>query len=429
MRVRSRQIAVGAVLALAVSGLSALTAPTVSAEPCGGLGGPGSSPLFGSSGSAGMSGKNPQGPQGPLPRITGNTQSIAWVTGPQSVNNTYNDLAMSGTDLGISWDNGAGQILMAFGDTFGDCSSGNAQWRSNALFRSDKASTNLAQGIEIGPADPADNTSGAVVRAGSPNYAAEIISSAKLPSVEDTTIPTAAIAIGNTQYINYMSVQSWGTPGRWVTNYSATAKSTDNGQNWSTDPKTIRVNKGVTIPGFTNVHESQGKFQQSAYVLGRDGEYLYQFGTPNGRFGDAFVSRVAPNDIENLDAYEYSTQDPDPTKQWSKNIGDTVAIVKGPGQRDVGCVERLPRPLRDDVRGRELSHLGRAHCRQSRGAVECAEDHPRRQSDRRRHLRAVHSPDVERKRPVLHCFSVVGLQRAAVEDEPRCVEVILIAVK
>ena len=196
MRVRSRQIAVGAVLALAVSGLSALTAPTVSAEPCGGLGGPGSSPLFGSSGSAGMSGKNPQGPQGPLPRITGNTQSIAWVTGPQSVNNTYNDLAMSGTDLGISWDNGAGQILMAFGDTFGDCSSGNAQWRSNALFRSDKASTNLAQGIKIGPADPADNTSGAVVRAGSPNYAAEIISSAKLPSVEDTTIPTAAIAIG-----------------------------------------------------------------------------------------------------------------------------------------------------------------------------------------------------------------------------------------
>ena len=86
----------------------------------------------------------------------------------------------------------------------------------------------------------------------------------------------------------------------------------------------------MTIPGFTNVHESQGKFQQSAYVLGRDGKYLYQFGTPNGRFGDAFVSRVAPNDIENLDAYEYSTQDPDPTKQWSKNVGDTVAIVKGP---------------------------------------------------------------------------------------------------
>ncbi|MCX6490739.1 MAG: DUF4185 domain-containing protein, partial [Rhodococcus sp.] len=215
MRLRSRHIAVGAVLALAVSGLSALTAPTVSAEPCGGLGGPGSSPLFGSSGSAGMSGKNPQGPQGPLPRITGNTQSIAWVTGPQSVNDTYDNLAMSGTDLGITWDNGAGQILMAFGDTFGDCSSGNAQWRSNALFRSDNASTNLSQGITIGPADPANTTSGAVVRANNPRYAAEIISSAKLPSVEDTTIPTAAIAIGNTQYINYMSVQSWGTPGRW----------------------------------------------------------------------------------------------------------------------------------------------------------------------------------------------------------------------
>lgn len=316
MRARSRRIAVGAVLTLAVGGLSALTAPTVSAEPCGGLGGPGSSPLFGSSGSAGGPSKNPRGPQGPLPAISGNAQSVAWVTGPVSPNSTYDRYAISGTDLGISWDNGSGQTLMAFGDTFGNCSSSDAQWRSNVLMRSDD--TNLADGITVTDAVQTDG----------PNYASQVIPSLKLPKVEDTTIPTAAISIGGTQYMNYMSVRTWGDPGRWVTNFSAVAVSSDNGQTWATAPTSIRANTGITIPGFENAHESQGKFQQSAYALGNDGEYLYQFGTPNGRFADAFVARVKPADILDLTKYEYSTKDP--AKQWSSNIGDSFPIVRGP---------------------------------------------------------------------------------------------------
>ncbi len=326
MRTRSRQIVVGAVLTLVASGLSVMSAPMATAEPCGGIGGPGSSPLFGSSGSAGGGpGKDPRGPQGPLPMINGNSTSVAWVTGPRSENDTYDRFGVSGTDLGISWDNGSGQSLMAFGDTFGNCSLPDTQWRSNVLMRSDD--NNLADGITVDPGVPGDSTSGAVVAPSDPNFATEVIPTLGIAGVEDTVIPTAAIAIGNTQYMNYMSVRSWGAPGRWVTNFSAIATSTDNGQTWSTAPETIRVNAGVTIPGIEQVEESNGKYQMNAYVEGQDG-YIYQFGTPNGRFGAAFLARVLPQDILDLTKYEYSTQDP--AEPWSTDVARSAAVVPEP---------------------------------------------------------------------------------------------------
>lgn len=324
MRVRTRQLAVGAVLTLVASGLAIVSSPTASAEPCGGIGGPGSSPLFGSSGSAGGGPqKDPRGPQGPLPAISGVAQSVAWVTGPLSPNDTYDRFGISGTDLGIAWDNGAGQTLMAFGDTFGNCSVSGSQWRSNVLMRSND--TNLADGITVGPGVPGDPTSGAVVQPA--GFASEVISSLDLAGVEDTVIPTAAISIDNVQYMNYMSVREWGAPGRWVTNFSAIATSADNGQTWRTAPETIRVNAGITIDGLPQVDESHGKYQMNAYAEGQDG-YIYQFGTPNGRFGDAFVSRVKPEQILDLTKYEYSTQDP--AKPWSTKVSDSVSPIKAP---------------------------------------------------------------------------------------------------
>ncbi|MFC8181320.1 DUF4185 domain-containing protein [Rhodococcus sp. NPDC057297] len=324
MRARTRQMAIGAVLTLAASGLTVLSSPTASAEPCGGIGGPGSSPLFGSSGSAGGGPeKNPRGPQGQLPSISGNATSVAWVTGPLSPNNTYDRFGISGTDLGISWDNGSGQTLMAFGDTFGNCSVTGAQWRSNVLLRSDDK--NLADGITVTDGVPGDSTSGAVVEPA--GFASEVVPSLGVAGVEDTVIPTAAISIGDVQYMNYMSVRSWGAPGRWVTNFSAIAMSRDNGQTWQTAPATIRVNAGITIPAFPQVEESNGKYQMNAYAKGQDG-YIYQFGTPNGRFGAAFVARVKPEEILDLTKYEYSTQDQ--AKPWSTNVADSKSVVTEP---------------------------------------------------------------------------------------------------
>ena len=102
---------------------------------------------------------------GPAAAIAGPTTTIVnWVNGPSSPNNTYTRFAISGADLGIMWDNGQtglnDQVLMAFGDTFGDCSVSGQQWRSNTLFRS--ADRNLSDGMSV--PDPAYGN----VYAGSP---------------------------------------------------------------------------------------------------------------------------------------------------------------------------------------------------------------------------------------------------------------------
>ena len=92
-----------------------------------------------------------------------------------------------------------------------------------------------------------------------------------------------------------MSVTQWGAPGQWTTNYSAIAYSEDNGENWNVAPNTVRYNQ----PWSGNQN-----FQQSAFVRPGDG-YVYSYGTPNGRQGAAYVSRVAEKDILDLTKYEY----------------------------------------------------------------------------------------------------------------------------
>ena len=60
------------------------------------------------------------------------------MTGPHSPNDTIKRFAITGTDLGIMWDNGDpvnNQVLMAFGDTIGYCSVKGKQWRYNVMFR------------------------------------------------------------------------------------------------------------------------------------------------------------------------------------------------------------------------------------------------------------------------------------------------------
>ena len=322
------RVAMIAALALTASALvTTRSAPPAAASPCGN-GGTGSSQLgssgsstgsLGSSGSNGLGSSNVPnwGPQGPLvPFVNVSTRTVGWVTGPLSVNRTFSRFGISGTDLGISWDNGSGQTLMAFGDTFGNCNTGGQQWRHNVLLRTDD--DRLADGIRVPDGVAGDVHSGSVIAAGQPDFAQELIPAVGVDYIEVTTIPTAAIAIerpggGFRQYINYMSVRSWGTAGNWVTNFSAIAYSDNNGQTWTTDQSTIRVNSPLTVPlppPFPEVQYNNGKFQQSAYTRGRpddaaEREYVYQFGTPNGRFGAGFLARVKPEDILSLDRYQY----------------------------------------------------------------------------------------------------------------------------
>ncbi|MET4164390.1 MULTISPECIES: DUF4185 domain-containing protein [Gordonia] len=336
----SVRLALAGVIAFSGTAIALTTGAGVAhAAPCGnastgssflGFGSSGSSGSSGSAGSSGSSNIPNPGPQAPLvPYVGAKSRTVGWVTGPLSANRTFSRFGIGGTDLGVAWDNGRGQTLMAFGDTFGNCNAPRQQWRHNVLLRTDD--DNLANGLSVPDGRAGDVTSGSVIAPGQPNYAQELIPSVGISNVEVTTIPTAAISLphgdGFRQYINYMSVRSWGSPGNWVTNFSAIAHSDDNGQTWVTDQDTILVNAPVSLrlPGeFRPVEFNNGKFQQNAYVRGRPGtpeaDYVYQYGTPNGRFGAAFLARFKPDDILKLDAYEYWAGK---SRGW---VGDIAAI-------------------------------------------------------------------------------------------------------
>ncbi|TSD98716.1 DUF4185 domain-containing protein [Gordonia rubripertincta] len=313
-----------------------LTAGTGIAEaaPCGNSGA--GSSLLGT-GSSGSTNAPAAGPQGPLPVYNGNISKVlSWVTGPRSNNNTYDRFGISGTDLGIAWDNGRGQTLMAFGDTFGNCTAVGQEWRHNVLLRTNDDDFSDGK-ITIPNGVAGDENSGTVIR-GRANYAEELIPSLGISNIEVTTIPTAAISLphgsGFRQYINYMSVRSWGSAGNWITNYSGIAYSDNNGQTWTSDPDTILINAPIDLelPGnLRAIDVNNGKFQQNAYMRGRPGtdeeDYIYQFGTPNGRFGAAFLARFKPEDILDLGRYEYWSGERIGWVDSISDIHDTEGVV------------------------------------------------------------------------------------------------------
>ena len=222
------------------------------------------------------------------------TALVGWVTGPDSPNNTIQKFAITGTDLGIMWDNGNPanhQVLMAFGDTNGYCGIPGKQWRYNTLMRSSDGA--LSKTISVQNGVPNNNFSGSPVW--KEGISKQIINSINRAPDETGIIPTAGTSVGGNQYVNFMSIRDWDNPGSWSTNFSAIAMSSDNGETWGVYPGTIRTPDG-----------GNEKFQMGAFVKPGPGDpYLYSFGTPNGRGGSAFVSRVPPNLVPDLTKYEY----------------------------------------------------------------------------------------------------------------------------
>ncbi|QBJ95089.1 DUF4185 domain-containing protein [Rhodococcus sp. ABRD24] len=266
-------------------------------------------------------------PNGALPVLTGRTKALEMVTGPGSPNKSIERFSVSGTDLGIMWDNGkTGEdraAMMLFGDTVGDCDLPGDQWRSNVLFRS--SDTGLADGMRIddSPLAPAP-----------PNFSKQVIKGlisngpGEPFNPEFTVIPTGGVAVDGVQYVRWMSVRSWDTPGEWTTNYSGLAISTDNGDNWTTDIATVRVN--IPVPGLPAgvpaLSSENANWQMSAFVPDRGDGYVYEFGTPSGRSGSARLARVPANPADMVDPskYEYRT-----ATGWSPNIADAVTVIGG----------------------------------------------------------------------------------------------------
>lgn len=248
----------------------------------------------------------------PGAQLSGSTKFVDWVTGNFPPNDTFNRYGIWGTDVGTMWDNGIpddpstpineNQVLIAFGDTFGGPNM-TGTWRLNTLFRS--PDRDLSNGMAV----PGGQWLNGNMFGGSPlweeTYARQIILPERLPKglpTGVTLIPTAGISVptpgtrfGATQYVSFMSVKQWGAAGQWSTNYSAIAYSEDNGENWYVAPQSVRTNS--PIGGNKN-------FQQAALVRPGDG-FVYSYGTPNGRQGQAYISRVAEADILNVTKYEY----------------------------------------------------------------------------------------------------------------------------
>ena len=253
-------------------------------------------------------------PQSDLPP---GTAVVGWVTGPDSPNKTIANFAVTGTDLGIMWDNGDpanNQVLMAFGDTKGFCQIPGEQWRYNVLMRS--SDRTLANTIAIGGGAAGNRYAGAPVWR--PGIAKQIVNTINAAPQETGIIPTAGVGFGGKQFLNFMSIKKWDGDGAWTTNYSALAVSTDNGETWGVYPGTLRTPQA-----------GNEKFQMGAFLKPGPGDpYLYTYGTPSGRGGSAYVARVAPAVVPDLTKYEYWSSD---ANAWvPANPAAATVVIPGP---------------------------------------------------------------------------------------------------
>ena len=251
------------------------------------------------------------------PQLSASTKFVSWVTGnhvylDKTKANTVDRFQVYGTDVGTMWDNGMvddpdtpeneHQVLIAVGDTFGGPNM-TGRHIYNTLFRS--SDDDLSDGITIPNGEWFNGNMFGGAPLDAPTRARPIINRPSWLPGSVTLIPTAGISVptevtedtpfGTIQYVSFMSVKRWGAAGRWSTNYSAIAYSTDNGENFTVARGSVRNNS--FFGGNKN-------FQQSAFVEGDDG-YIYMYGTPNGRQGAAYLARVAPEDILNTSKYEY----------------------------------------------------------------------------------------------------------------------------
>ena len=211
--------------------------------------------------------------------VAGRGHMVARITGPGSINDTVGKYNIVGTDLGILWDNGHNEILAAFGDTqsFNGWSLLRGELfhiRSNVLLRS--RDRNLSDGMTF------------TGHAGPPGHARRLMKASRR---DITIVPTGGVSVKGKQYMGMQAVNLWGDAGRWQTRYGALAVSNNNGRTFK------------RITAYRPNYKGNRKFQQTAMM--KDGGYVYVYGTPSGRHGAVYLTRVPEAKIENLGAYEY----------------------------------------------------------------------------------------------------------------------------
>ncbi|MCV7194695.1 DUF4185 domain-containing protein [Mycolicibacterium brumae] len=288
-----------------------------------------------------------------------------WITGNGSGSGPTDGWWVAGTDLGIMWDsgytlNGKPVVYTLFGDTFQDTGM-KGDWRNNVLFRT--TDTDLTNGITFDDAiilpggDVTQGTWWHPLAPGQRVGAGQIIrvpDDSRFTGTTYTLIPTAGIAVPDardangepvgtgpngavqdsdmTQYATVMSVKKWGDPGKWTTNWSAIAVSTDGGKTWNVDPTTIRYASGNDANWQQNALVYGDPKDDQSYVHNAAGEktnerYVYVYGTPAGRQGSAYLARVPEKDITELDKYEYYAGGTSPEQgTWTTDQSKAVVV-------------------------------------------------------------------------------------------------------
>lgn len=237
---------------------------------------------------------------------------IAQLTGPGAINDTEK-VAVAGTDLG-SMTTVGDTTYFFFGDTFGerdpDSTGGQGGiWRSNvAAFTTDDDPTD---GITFDGWAPVDDVGWAQAMIEGEHDAND-------GKGEVTKIPTQGFAIGETLYVQYMSVSYWGEPGAWDAGHAGLAKSTDGGATW----------QQLDAPRW----DGDSNFVQvaTAHVNEDGAEYVYFWGIPSGRFGGVKLMRVpaAVDSVEDAGAYTYfAGTDGDDRPVWSADESEAETIV------------------------------------------------------------------------------------------------------
>lgn len=218
-----------------------------------------------------------------LSGVTG-IEQLGAVTGPDSPGNTP-QYGVDGTDLGSMFEFD-GKTWFVFGDTFGEregvVGGGGSFWRSNTMGWT--TDTDPSDGITI---------DGMVVD--DLDLAQELLPSKKVDNDEMTVIPTHGFAVGDTMYLQWMSVRHWGEPGEWEVNDAGLAKSTDDGQSWTV----LDTPRWGGESGFVQV--------APAHISDAGTDWLYFWGITHGRFSGVSLMKVEASKVESADAYRYFT--------------------------------------------------------------------------------------------------------------------------
>ncbi|MCY1126888.1 DUF4185 domain-containing protein [Frigidibacter sp. RF13] len=226
------------------------------------------------------------------------------LTGPEASADVQ-ALDICGTDLGTMAEID-GTIVIAFGDTFGWqgdwCQKFGPNMRSNAIaFTRDL--------------DPSD---GVVIDAwltgpdGHAKAAVEGWHDAPFTG-EQSKIPTAMVAVGDTLYLHYMSMHGYSPGMGTICNYSRFITSKDGGRTWD---------RGSGDFGDHLSNFNMRALSAEAGTGNEDARYVYAIGTPCGRAGGARAARVSAGELLQTEAWEYWDG-----SVWQKDRARAVEVI------------------------------------------------------------------------------------------------------